>query len=485
MKRYYFILIGLLISGITSAQSVDDVLRYSRQNYSGTARSTAMGGAFGALGGDFSSLSINPAGIAVYRTSEFTFTPSVEYTKSTNSGYSENKTSFAIGNVGFVSTYIPRLAPEKGWQNINFGIGYNRVANFNRQGFLFNLDSPGSLLDHWADMANGTAPDDLYVFEDKLAYDNYLINPDDNLFYQSVLFDGDRMDQQKYIDEKGYIGEYLLSFGANYSHKLYIGATLGIQDVYYKSTTTYMESSVPGNITSLQDFIFREYLRTSGVGVNFKLGIIYKPTQNLRLGLALHTPTYYSLDDRYDTFVDSQFDTANANGFPEDGEAYHGFNSEAVSRVSYKLQTTARAIFSGAYTFGKKGVISADLELVDYSSAEFDDNSNGDYTNTNQEISNSYQSTANIRVGGEYRVAPNFSLRAGYAHIGNPYNTQINESYNTYSGGFGFKQNNFFFDMAYQYKQYDENFVLYPTSPDNVTLNNKNHQVRMTFGFKF
>lgn len=483
MKRYYIFLILLLCSGVLSAQTVDDALRFSKHNYAGTARSTAMGGAFGALGGDFSSLSINPAGIAVYRSSEFTITPSIEFNKAKNTDYTKDKYSFTMGNVGYVASFVPRLSPKSGWQNFNFGIGYNRVANFNREGMLFNLNSGISLIDRWAGLANGIPPSELYQFEEKLAYDVYLINADDENNYQSVLFDGDRMDQQKLIEEKGHIGEYVISFGANYSHKLYIGGTIGIQDVYYKSTTSYKETSIAGNQTSLEDFYFKEYLKTSGVGFNFKFGMIYRPFNNLRLGASIHTPTYYDLDEDYDTFVDAQFDpnkSGNAD-FPSDGNAYHGFESERIARNNYKLQSPMRVVLSGAYLIGKKAIVSVDYEHLDYSDSEFSD---GNYENINTEITSSYQSTSNLRIGAELRLTPNFSLRGGFASIGDPYKGQIDESYNIYSGGFGIKEKNFFFDLAYQYKDFDEDFVLYPGS-NIVTLNNKNQQLRMTFGFKF
>src|SRR5674536_391977 len=76
MKR-----IGLLISAVlfmfqgVIAQNVDDALRYSQSFYGGTARFMSMGGAFTALGGDISSLSQNPAGLGVFRSSEITLTP--------------------------------------------------------------------------------------------------------------------------------------------------------------------------------------------------------------------------------------------------------------------------------------------------------------------------------------------------------------------------------------------------------------------------
>lgn len=489
MKRIYYIIFSLFFTGSLSAQTLDDALRFSKHDYSGTARSMSMGGAFGSLGGDFSSLSINPAGIAVYRSSEFTFTPSLELVETSNSGESNDKYSFTIGNIGYVASVVPRLAPEKGIQNFNFAIGYNRVANFNRDGFVMNIESPTSRLDYWRDMANGTHPDNLYVFEEQLAYDTYLLNHDDEFNYSSPLYNGDEMDQMKYIDEKGYIGEYIISGGFNISHKFYLGASIGIQDVYYKSTTTYIETlfGIDGNVinnqSALEEFAFREFQRTSGAGVNFKIGAIIRPVKNLRLGIALHTPTYYNLDERYETFMSSQF-TPEMNDqpeFPEDGNAYHEKFSDEIVRNNFDLESPFRAIFSGSYLFGKNALISVDYEMIDYSKSEFDGN---DYNNLNRSISQTYESTHNLRIGGEFRLNPNFSLRGGYARIGDPYKGVIDESYQTYSGGLGFKQNNFFFDLGYQFKDYDEDYLFYPGS-DLVTLNNKNHQVRMTFGFRF
>ena len=55
-----------------SAQNFNDALRYSRLEYLGTARFNALGGSMGAVGGDLSALSVNPAALGVYRNSEFT-----------------------------------------------------------------------------------------------------------------------------------------------------------------------------------------------------------------------------------------------------------------------------------------------------------------------------------------------------------------------------------------------------------------------------
>ena len=79
--------IALAISTITgSAQNHLDALRYSDQNINGTARYSAMAGAFGSLGAEFAALSSNPAGIGMYQFSEITFTPSLNF-NSTKSYY--------------------------------------------------------------------------------------------------------------------------------------------------------------------------------------------------------------------------------------------------------------------------------------------------------------------------------------------------------------------------------------------------------------
>ncbi len=496
MKRLYISLSLLLLSGFTFAQTVDDALRFSQHNYSGTARSTAMGGAFGALGGDFSSLSINPAGIAIYRSSEFTITPSFLINKAENGSFSEDKNKFNLGNIGYISSSVPRIDSGKGWQNFNFGIGYNQVANFDSKSFIFNEASASSRLDFWSNVSSGSELDNLYVFEEKLAYDNFLINPDENLNYISVLSGDDIMDQEKYTTEKGYISEFVMSFGANYAHKLYLGGTIGIQSLYYKTSTIYSEYAYTDNESSLNEFTFGEDRVVDGVGANVKLGAIYKPSQSLRLGVALHTPTWYNLDTEMETFLNSDFDPSISNGFPSNGIANHSVISEVIEYTNTDFRTPWRTILSSAYTFGKRAVISIDYEMLNYGKAKYNDSETEwddgvsieglktDLRTVNNTISEIHQSTSNLRIGAEFRATPNISLRGGFAHMGDPYKGDYNEGYDTYSGGLGFKFNNFFLDTAAEYKNYNQDFVFYDGS-DVVRLENTNINLKMTFGFKF
>ena len=109
MKRYLITLfLATLIPALGMSQNATDALRYSRLQIGGTARYMSMGGAFGALGADFTNLSTNPGGLGLYRSSEFVFTPSVHVgaSNSTYNGFSgsDSKTNFALGNVGYVFT---------------------------------------------------------------------------------------------------------------------------------------------------------------------------------------------------------------------------------------------------------------------------------------------------------------------------------------------------------------------------------------------
>jgi len=492
MKRYFTLLLLTLIAGVTYAQTADDALRYSQEFYTGTARSAAMGGAFGALGGDFSSISINPAGLGVYQSSEFTFTPTMEMRQSSSGNLNDDEFTFGLSNIGFVGTMKPRIVSKNGWQNFNIGIGYNRINNFRKSSMSQVLGSETSMLDVFEANADGFFPDELNSMTELLAYETYLLNPqeDNELDYDLPIFPGERMNQRKTIDEKGSMGEFNMAFGANYAHKLYLGASLGIQSIYYKSTSRFTESTLSDSNSDLDYYNFEEYVKTTGIGVNFKFGLIYKPSQNVRLGASIHTPTFYSMEDEFQNSMASHFLTPDVDGF------FNYADETRYSGYTYDYRTPMKYTLSGAFILSKQALFSVDYELVDYSKAKFTDGEDGfdfygdsENPQSNDIIKSSYQNVGNLRAGLEYRVSSAFSLRGGFAHFGDPYkSSMIDESYNRYSAGFGVRQGNFFFDAAYSYTDKDESYIYYSTpdfSSEEVNLQDENHQIRMTFGFKF
>lgn len=503
MKKIFIIAFIIAVANSLQAQTIEDALHLSQNTYTSTARSAAVGGSFGALGGDMSSLSSNPAGIAMYRSSEFIFTPNFELNKNTSTDLSSNKYSFNFSNIGYIGTAIPRISTD-GWQNFNFGIAYNKLSGFNRNSKTGVLGSQSSQLDVFTARANGITTKHLNAFSEFLAWDTQIIdNKDENDETKYFAVDeSNNFDQERTIQERGSVGEFDISFGANYNHKLYLGATIGIQSIYSKSISKYLEVpylATEDATSELDSYTFTNKNKTDGSGVNFKIGAIYKVTNGFRLGLAVHTPTFMRLNDKYSSSITSKF----VNPDPDGNSVYtSGKNGE----YSYNLITPWKFMASTAYTFGKKGFISAEIDHVNYKEMEYYNGSDGyDFSEENKQIDDTYTSTLNYRIGGEYRINHIFSLRAGFAHTDNPIKAktvdiirngkaeklQLNKDYqyNTYSIGWGLRQNNFFLDMTYIYKDRDRESLYYNHNNDivsqTISETDKNHQVRMTFGFKF
>ena len=508
MKSLIYTIGILMLACSTFAQDMTDALRYSNYKISGTARSQAMGNAFGALGGDFTSLSINPAGAAVYRTGEFTFTTSVGNTKNDGNYLGKNSSdseyTISINNIGYVAAIPTGANSESGLVSLSFGMGFNRLASFAGSSIAEGSNMNNSLLSYFTNNMNAnyaglSGNEDValnsgsYKYYEDLAWQTYLINNDEQNkeYFNDISDNGYGQSVRKTTQREGHINEYLMAFAANFNHKFYIGGTLGIHDVYYKEDANIYEYDANNNIPYFDEFNFGTTLSTSGYGFNFKVGAIYKPTTNLRLGLAFHTPTFYNLNDFYNSNMNSSVTylsdgkTENYSAKPDEGGAY-----------DYKIQSPLKFILSGAYVIGKSGLISVDYEILDYSTANINNGSDGyDFYDQNAEIVDAYRSVGNLHIGGEFRLDKNFSLRAGYENYQNAFNPSYlenngqtaNKPVSIYSGGLGFKQGNLFMDVTYQRVSDQESIKLYPDLNANemVQYDTNKNNVIFTLGYKF
>lgn len=504
MKRYFFVFsIIMLVPFFTMAQDLTDALRYSDYQIQGTARSGGMGNAFGALGGDFTSVSINPAGLGLYRSGELSLTPSFDQTQveSTYLGsmMNDSKFNFGFNNISYVATINTRNRSEAGLINFNVGIGYNRLKSFNSTSIVGGDNANSSFLDYIADNANAG---DWSNYYEQLALDSKLIFQDNNNVYWHDMepyenFQGYGQSQQKSISKQGSLDEYSLALGLNFNHKLYLGASVGISDLYYKESSDLKEWDANDNIPNFNNFTFSKYLRTTGTGYNVKLGIIFKPTNEIRLGAAIHTPTFYNLHDVFDTELQSSLTLQNV---PQSYDAV----PDRILEYDYDLETPLRATLSGAFVIAKKGLISVDYEFVNYGSARLRRGGNGyNFSNENQDIAAAYRSVGNLRLGGEWRATNTISLRAGYELYPSAYNSQAfgatqpnaDANMNIYSAGLGYHQGNFYFDVAYRYSDLTNYDSLYPApvynydhtypQPQMAAFKTTKNKVLMTFGFRF
>ncbi|MFP4048251.1 MAG: OmpP1/FadL family transporter, partial [Bacteroidales bacterium] len=244
-----------------------------------------------------------------------------------------------------------------------------------------------------------------------------------------------------------------LSVGGNYANKLFIGFTVGIQRSDYELNKTHSEYENNDEMLDFHSFDFTEYETQSGTGYNFKIGAIYRPTDYLRIGAAVHTPTFYKMEYTWYNKMNSEFD---------DGETYSS-SSDNYS-FSYNLITPMRIETGAAWQIQDKAIISADYERVDYSMAKLEDKEGRNiYEMENDSLNNTLGAANNIRLGAEYKF-DNFYVRGGYALYQSPYSEQhsnFQKDKEIYSGGIGYREGSFFIDASFQRSIVTENKLLY------------------------
>ncbi len=489
MKKLVISLITILAASTTlMAQNEVDALRFSRLMYGGSARYMSLGGAYGAVGADFSALSTNPAGMGMYKRSEISFTPTVTSNKasSTYNGYlnEDTKYGFNIGSAGAVFVFEnPDSRTNGEWKSFQFGVGYNRLANFNNNYLISGRNPKTSLLTEYVNLANGLSPDELKQsynsYDIGLAYNANLIwrpNTSANVYTADVLgvspFPG--VNQTKSIETKGYIGETVFAGSANYMDRLYFGFSIGILSLRYEEDAAFTETNnvEPEHVS----FTKYDYQLIKGTGYNLKFGVIFRAADWLRLGVAVHTPALFNkIDIDYNSSISSSFQhtpTLNSTVRSDDGV------------YSFDMTNPMKVIGSAAFIIGKSGLISADYEMVDYSAARL--RPSADFTSANQRIQDKYTNTSNLRLGGEYRLGL-ISFRGGYGIFGSPYKSNVNDGKgNMYSLGMGFRSANYFVDLGYSSYQMTEDYYLYGIAPENAaSVKTTNNTFMVTFGVKF
>ena len=486
----YLTLIFLFGALTLSAQNTADALRYSTFQFGSTARAVGAGNAFGALGGDFSVVNQNPAGLAVYRKGEFVFTPAFydigTQTEVAGTVSDETTTRFSFDNVGLVFAGRP-IATK--WATSNWGIGFNRTANYHRR-FNYGGSTRGSITDEFLEIADGFLPEELDDFQAGPAFDAGAIfnpDPDDPTFYTSDFPLDSEADpllirKNQLVASEGGTSELSVSYAANYDEKFMIGFTVGVPVVNYVEAKRYEEVDANGEVDFFDELFFDEDLTVTGIGINGKIGVIGLITREFRVGAAVHTPSWLSLEESFTTAITYQF--------TDDTGVNRNQGNGADGRNEFNLRTPWRTMLSGAYLFGSNGFLSAEVEFVDQSSARFnyDDAFQADEDFANEQIDQTFKSQVNFRLGGEVALQK-FRARAGVQLNGSPYeNTEDGGVGTGYSGGLGYRGNSFFADLAYQriefadtYRPYRSDF-LPATLADNTTTTQR---IMLTLGFKF
>ena len=484
MHKFLFTLLSVLLFYYSNAQTEIDALRYSNQNIIGTARFSAMAGAYGSLGADFTTLSYNPAGIGFYQFSELSITPSITNIIATSFYGGERaideKFNSNFSNLGYVvsspKTYLLDKSGNE-WKRLNFAFGWNKTANYHKQTYIRGNNSNSSMIDNFVSNAQGNNIDKLNSFTELLAWNTYLFNPIDTIDngnYISNLNSSLSKKQEKVINSNGSSGEYVFSVGTSYEDRIYLGATIGMPSINYYEKSTYTESEFTDTAAHLQSFDYDEELTTTGKGFNLNVGVITRLNDWIRVGGALHSPTFYDMEDEYSTAITAVW--SDTLGTKYDSSPFGYFN--------YELKTPWKAIGSVAINIKKQGLITADIEIVDYASAKFNSDSYK-FSDENEVINSLYTKATNIRLGGEMKYKP-FRIRAGYALYGSPYKANSEFGNESVSFGLGVDRGHFIVDFAYVFSEgSDEHFMYSSDLVDAATITSTKHNFLVTIGLRY
>lgn len=546
MKKIFSLMAAAMLTTAATAQETYDNAPLAQKDLNGTARYVGMGGAMEALGADISTMGTNPAGIGMFRRSVINGSFGFSSQSDAEEFNGADKTKMSFDQAGFV--YSMRSGRSS---FVNFGFTYNKSRNFNqiltaagrlngasqnklsgmknyngiyalrsKNGTLSSPDAACSQLDYL--YSNVILGDGNSILADKNGNmigdntDGFLIRKDgfSPTFYNAMDYSFGR-------ESSGYIGEYNFNISGNSNDRFYWGLTFGLYDVHYDTTTQYSENLVDGS-NSIGKVTLSDRRKITGSGFDVKAGIIFRPVEEspFRIGLYVHTPTWYDLTSKNYTRLDNNLLQAyGAHDYGDINEAY-----------DFKFYTPWRFGASIGHTVGNYLALGATYEYADYSTSDIRINDGGtiDYWGNyydeshsdeamKQNIKQSLKGVHTLKLGMEFKPERNWAVRLGYNYVSPMYNKEgykdgtIN-SYGTYYSsttdytnwkatnritvGVGYSCRNWTIDLAYQYSQTDGDFYPFMSYVDNdkqaydnvcdaVKVSNKRNQLLLTLGYKF
>ena len=490
----------VVISNNVQAQTLEEIVRYSTEQLNGSARYQAMGGAFGALGGDLSSLTNNPAASSVFSYNEAGISMAVTSNKLNanylNGSSSTDDSNFDVNQLGFVLVFS---SPASKWDKLAFGFNAQTQNNFNKNLYARGDNFNSGLEDYFLQNASGI-PYDTFDFNNSVdneyaylganngfaAQQAYLGLYAGAIYYNDVnneyVADGfvlDGIDQIHQRNAQGGQQLYTLNFSGRYMKKLTLGLNINIHSIdysEYKATQdNYFDIDSP-----LQEVNFAQDLNTFGTGVSFQLGALYKASDILRLGFSLTSPTYYELEDEYTQSLEVYY--------LEGDTVKRGFINPNVINVvgPYNVKTAGKAQASMALVLGKAGLLSFDYGVKDYASATVELRDGSDSSFVNNDINSSLTSSSYFRLGGEGRMG-DISFRAGYWMEQSPYqNSQMHDDLSGFSLGLGVRFGTGSIDLAYtKTNQNYRNQLYYKGLTESVAVDQNTGLFSLTYNVRF
>lgn len=548
MKKRLFSIGMLAMAAVAAvAQTQYDAARFSGSELNGTARFVGMGGAMSALGADISVIGTNPAGIGLFRSHDlslsFGFNKNVTNSNLGGTEVKDERTRASFDQLGFV--YSTKIGNKTDLRYFNIGFNYHKMANFNRQ-FSSRGNLNGSSLSwQMQDMMLGTG-----AYQNQASYDALLDaeNPYTSSAYYGTPFLGSMGVRTGLVDdvtgndgsfgmmgwngvsgdyysrEEGGINAYDFNLSFNVQDRFYFGATLGVYDVNYSRYSSYYETVLDDKGNDNGSFQLNNWFTTDGAGLDLKLGVIVRPMEYspFRIGFAVHTPIWYSLNDRYTATLGTDI-LAFPEKYTENLSDYYA--PDASYLLEYQLATPWKFNVSMGTTFSNVLAVDAEYEFANYAKARYKDAGGYDLAAANEAVDKYLKNVHTFRIGMEAKFTPQFSFRAGYNYVTSPIadnsaryvpnlstnkadyiwfdETRTDPEYhnlkarNTLTLGLGYRGKFMYADVAYKYDFYKSDFYMfddYRFSNDGnsivsrnsaAAVNHDRHQLLLTLGVKF
>ena len=509
MKKISLLFIAFFLLVAANAQNTTDGLRYSTEQNIGTARFTALSGAMGALGGDFSAVSINPAGGAVFLNSNLLLSASLfdvenqtNYFNNREKSFSDNVALNQLGGVFVINNSNQESTFKKFTIGLNYditksfenelyivGTGNNSIGNFfleQAQGIPLNLlqlqsgESISSLYQYLGEN-EGTIAQNAF-----LGYQGFLFDPVDpnnpsNPTYISNIADGSFNHEYTYLSQ-GYNSKFSINLATQITDKYFLGININTHTLNFDQSSFLLENnSNPGSMVKRVGF--ENNLSVTGTGISAQIGAIAKIGNNFRLGVSLDSPTWYQISEETTQYLESR------RVF--EGQTINEFVNPNIINVyeDYTLRTPAKITASSAYIFGQKGLISFDYSYKDYSDIKFsllNDSYSPTFNELNNTLGNTFKGASAFKAGAEYRISQ-LSLRGGFHYEESPYqNTKIAGDLTGFSLGAGYNFGHYTFDLAYSRSEQKRNQQLYSVGlTDIAEINSIYSNFVLSLGFNF
>ncbi|WP_445715337.1 OmpP1/FadL family transporter [Flavobacterium sp.] len=491
MKKI-FLFAAFSVSFFSRAQEMttSDALRYSVENLNGTARFRGMSGAFGAVGGDLSSLNINPAG-SLFFNNNFASASLTSYNNNNSANYfgtknKENYSTIDINQIGAVLVFNDKSGSSD-WNKIAVALNYDNSNNLDNRFFVSGVNPYNSISQYFVDQANFIAYTEFNDYQYDMGYETYIINPsvaDPNVFVSNVSSGGNYY-HENFTTSNGYNGKLSANFASSYKNKLFLGINLNAYFTDYVSTSRLYEYNDnpdnPNTQPTVREIVFDNELSTYGSGFSFNLGAIYKLNDSFRIGASYESPTWYRLNDE---LVQDLYTYGNSNVPSGDENRYYA--GPVFVFPTYQLRTPSKITGSATYIFNKKGLISIDVAQKDYSNTEFKNTNQNDFRVLNSQLSTELKNSYEIRIGGEYKIKQ-FSIRGGYRFEESPYKVDVAMGDLTgYSGGIGYNFGESRIDLSYSnsHRNYNQNLISSGMT-DNARIRNVQNNVTFTYSINF